>query len=73
MTGALPAADEAGPAADALVATGITHRHPPRRDPAARRVARAARASGAPGPAPALDDVSFRVAPGETVGIVGRS
>ncbi|WP_316304476.1 ABC transporter ATP-binding protein [Clavibacter michiganensis] len=54
-------------------ATGITHRSPPRRDPAARRAARAARASGAPGPAPALDDVSFRIAPGETVGIVGRS
>ncbi|RII85577.1 ATP-binding cassette domain-containing protein, partial [Clavibacter californiensis] len=34
---------------------------------------RAARASGAPGPAPALDDVTFRVGPGETVGIVGRS
>ncbi|AJW79666.1 ABC transporter ATP-binding protein [Clavibacter michiganensis] len=70
MTDALHRAD-ASP--DALTATGITHRYPPRRDPAARRIARTARASGAPGPAPALDDVTFRVAPGETVGIVGRS
>ncbi|WP_258071848.1 ABC transporter ATP-binding protein [Clavibacter michiganensis] len=66
----------AGPGTGALTATGVTHRYPPRRDPAARRAARATRSSGASpvrGPAPALDDVSFRVAPGETVGIVGRS
>ena len=63
----------AGGPGDALTATGITLRYPPRRDPAARRAARAARAAGGAAPSPALDDVSFRVAPGETVGVVGRS
>jgi len=66
-------------ATEVLAATGITLRYPPRRDPAARRAARTARAARASdgaahdAPPPALDDVSFRVAPGETVGVVGRS
>ena len=47
---------------DVLAATGITHRYP-----------RTRRHTAAVQAVPALDDVSFHVGAGETVGIVGRS